>query len=133
MTETNTIQLTPNQSLALRNLIEALKADDSILDSLPKAIRAAVCDICLGGYSTAEQQIKDLEVALEADMRTIEKLAAKIAKLEAQLILYGKPVTRIIDWQGEPLFDADPKCVHEIMDSPGGGVKCRNCRGWYCL
>ena len=90
MTEANTIQLTPNQSLALRNLIEALKADDSILDSLPEAIRAAVCDIHLRGYSTAEQQIKDLEAALEADLKLLEKLAAKISRLETELEMVRK-------------------------------------------
>jgi hypothetical protein len=93
MTETNTITLTPNQSLALRDLIEALKADDSILDSLPKAIRVAVCDILLGGYSTAEQQIKDCQEALRADMKTFKKLAGRIRMLEAE-VAHGKRTTQ---------------------------------------
>jgi len=30
------------------------------------------------------------------------------------------------------LFDADPTCTHDIqtLDS---GVKCKKCRGWFCL
>jgi hypothetical protein len=31
------------------------------------------------------------------------------------------------------LFDADPNCKHEIVDAPGGGVKCSKCTGWFCF
>lgn len=31
------------------------------------------------------------------------------------------------------LFDADPECKHEIVDAPGGGVKCTKCTGWFCF
>ena len=85
MTETNTT-LTPTQSLALRRFIEALKADDSLYNAFPEAIRGLIADIHLGGYSTAEQTIMDLEAALEADMRIFEKLAAKIKSLEAEVV-----------------------------------------------
>ena len=101
MTEANTT-LTPTQSLALRRFIEALKTDDSILDSLPKAIIAAVCDIHLGGYSTAEQTIMDLEAALEADMRIFEKLAAKLIALE-------KALNKIHGWPSD-----DPQTCKEM-------------------
>ena len=30
------------------------------------------------------------------------------------------------------LFDADPNCKHEVVDAPGGGVKCKHCSGWFC-
>jgi len=30
------------------------------------------------------------------------------------------------------LWDADPNCHHEVVDAPGGGVKCTKCRGWFC-
>jgi hypothetical protein len=30
------------------------------------------------------------------------------------------------------LYDADPNCKHEIEGQFGGGVKCKNCRGWFC-
>ncbi|MDD5649987.1 MAG: hypothetical protein PHF86_06165 [Candidatus Nanoarchaeia archaeon] len=35
--------------------------------------------------------------------------------------------------KGTELFDADPKCEHEIVDVPGGGVKCTKCTGWFCF
>ena len=85
MPEANTT-LTPTQSLALRRFIEALKADDSLYNAFPEAIRGLIADIHLGGYSTAEQTIMDLEAALEADMRIFEKLAAKIKSLEAEVV-----------------------------------------------
>lgn len=31
-----------------------------------------------------------------------------------------------------PLYHADPNCDHRVVSAPGGGVKCRFCRGWYC-
>ena len=93
MTETNTT-LTPTQSLALRRFIEALKADDSLYNAFPEAIRGLIADIYLGGYSTAEQTIMDLEAALEADMRTFEKLVAKIKNLETELERWKKNYRR---------------------------------------
>lgn len=32
-----------------------------------------------------------------------------------------------------PLYDANPACTHNIVDAPGGGTKCTNCPGWYCV
>jgi hypothetical protein len=29
------------------------------------------------------------------------------------------------------LYDADPQCSHEI-ESLWDGIRCRNCRGWFC-
>jgi hypothetical protein len=34
---------------------------------------------------------------------------------------------------GGDLWDADPNCKHEVVDAPGGGVKCRKCGGWFCF
>jgi len=31
------------------------------------------------------------------------------------------------------LWDANPDCDHNIVDSPGGGVKCTKCGGWKCF
>ena len=31
------------------------------------------------------------------------------------------------------LWEADPKCKHNIIAAPGGGIKCTKCRGWCCL
>lgn len=33
----------------------------------------------------------------------------------------------------DELWDADPKCQHDIQIAPGGGVKCTKCRGWFCF
>lgn len=37
------------------------------------------------------------------------------------------------DTEQTELFDADPKCEHEIVDAPSGGVKCTKCTGWFCF
>ena len=47
------------------------------------------------------------------------------------VITSGKKEEEVIDFNGS-LFDADPKCNHEVICAPGGGVKCRKCRGWFC-
>ena len=31
----------------------------------------------------------------------------------------------------EFLYDADPNCVHEIIEK-WSGIKCKKCGGWYC-
>ena len=31
-----------------------------------------------------------------------------------------------------PLYDNDPRCKHEIVDAPDGGVTCTKCPAWYC-
>ena len=35
-------------------------------------------------------------------------------------------------WDTEDLFNADPKCDHDVIQATGGGVKCTKCRGWFC-
>jgi hypothetical protein len=35
-------------------------------------------------------------------------------------------------YTGNALWEADPDCEHDIVDAPGGGVKCTKCNGWYC-
>jgi hypothetical protein len=39
----------------------------------------------------------------------------------------GRPETT------DNLHDADPNCDHRVVDAPGGGIKCVNCRGWFCF
>lgn len=34
---------------------------------------------------------------------------------------------------GTYLFAADENCKHKRGSSPGGGVKCANCPGWFCF
>lgn len=31
------------------------------------------------------------------------------------------------------LFGAEPGCRGRITDAPGGGVKCTQCKGWFCF
>lgn len=40
-----------------------------------------------------------------------------------------------VDWNddGSDLWDADPNCKHEVVSAPGGGAKCRKCKGWFCF
>ena len=33
----------------------------------------------------------------------------------------------------EILYDSSSNCVHNVVSSPGGGVKCTKCNGWYCF
>lgn len=38
-------------------------------------------------------------------------------------------------WKNEhecKLFDADPNCVHDIVDTYGG-IRCTKCKGWFCF
>lgn len=37
-----------------------------------------------------------------------------------------------LTYSGDELWDADPDCEHEVVDAPGGGVKCTKCGGWCC-
>jgi len=32
----------------------------------------------------------------------------------------------------DELWDATPDCDGDIVNAPGGGVKCTKCRGWGC-
>ena len=32
----------------------------------------------------------------------------------------------------DELWDSDENCDHNIIDAPGGGVKCTKCNGWFC-
>jgi hypothetical protein len=71
--------------LALRRLVEALKADDSIYTACPEVVRSAFCDFYMPPYSTAEKQIKALEDQNEHCLRLLDKFAHKITDLEARL------------------------------------------------
>jgi hypothetical protein len=43
-----------------------------------------------------------------------------------------KDAAQEINWRNEELWDADPNCKHNVIDAPGGGVKCTKCDGWFC-
>lgn len=40
--------------------------------------------------------------------------------------------TKAMTAAAESLYDADPECQHNIVDSSGGGVRCTKCGGWFC-
>lgn len=78
------ITLNPCQSLALRKMIEAMKADDSLYTACPEVVKDALCDFLMPPYSSAEKQIRALEDHIEQNLRLIDKFAAKIHALEAR-------------------------------------------------
>ena len=53
--------------------------------------------------------------------RTKEGLERKVHRLPKKKLRYD----------GE-LWNEDPNCEHEVEPSPGGGVKCTKCSGWFC-
>lgn len=77
------ITLSPCQSLALRKMIDALKADDSIYSACPDVVRSAIADFLMPPYSTAERQIKALEESIEDNFRLLEKFGNRIRALES--------------------------------------------------
>ena len=73
------------------------------------------------------QKAQDRIVALE--MEVIVALEKEVAALKERL--YPKPQTRTCST--EELNNADPDCKHEVVDAPGGGIKCTKCQGWFCF
>jgi hypothetical protein len=76
------ITLSPCQSLALRRLIDALKADDAIYAACPEVVRSAFADFMMPPYSTAEAQIRALIEAHVEAVRLLEKFGARIRDIE---------------------------------------------------
>jgi hypothetical protein len=35
-------------------------------------------------------------------------------------------------WEKFRLYDANPNCKHNMINAPGGGIKCTNCKAWFC-
>jgi hypothetical protein len=79
------ITLNSCQSLALRRLIDAFKADDGLYSSCPDVVRAAFSDFYMPPYSSAEKQIAALQDESESRMRLIDKFAGRIRELETKL------------------------------------------------
>lgn len=76
------ITLAPCQSLALRRMIDAMKADDAIYEACPPVIRSALADLLLPPHSSAEQQILALQADRDETLRLLEKFGARIRDLE---------------------------------------------------
>ena len=79
------ITLNPCQSLALRRLIEAFKANDSLYSACPDVVRNCFCDFYMPPYSDAESMIKAIQEESDSRMKVIEKLGQRIYDLEAKL------------------------------------------------
>lgn len=77
------ITLNPCQSLALRRMLDAMKADDSLYTACPDVVRSALCDFLMPPYSSAELQVAALEAHNEDLFRLIDKFAHRIKSLEA--------------------------------------------------
>lgn len=78
------ITLSPSQSLPLRRMIEALKADDSLYSACPKIVQTAIAEFMLPPYSSAEKHIATLEDCIEDNLKLLEKFARRIKELEAR-------------------------------------------------
>ena len=65
--------------------------------------------------------------------------AAKYAQILSQVLDNDKSL-RSSAQEPEPeeldpedaLWEADENCNHEIFYTPGSGMKCRKCPGWFC-
>lgn len=55
----------------------------------------------------------------------MEQMIIDLPNDEDQLIKHQEEI-------GE-LWQADPKCWHEIESGPGGGIVCTKCNGWFCF
>lgn len=76
--------LTPEQSLALRTLIDLMKADDTIFAEANPNVRAAVAAICLPSYTCAEEYTRDLLACIVGWETLATKMARKINELESK-------------------------------------------------
>lgn len=83
------ITLNPCQSLALRRLVEAFKANDSLYSACPDVVRSCFCDFYMPPYSDAESMIKAIQEESAHRMRVIDKFGQRIYDLESKL--YGTP------------------------------------------
>lgn len=78
------ITLDPCQSLPLRRMIDAMKADDSLFDACPEIIQNAITDFMLPPWSSAERHIAALEDCIADDLKLLTKFADKIRDLESR-------------------------------------------------
>jgi hypothetical protein len=70
----------------------------------------------------AWEAMKTIVNALQSGDITVDQLRDATKKVEDKAYRYT-----------QDLWDADADCDHDIVDAPGGGVKCTKCTGWYCL
>ncbi len=87
----------------------------------PKQLRALM-EFCLDSVANP--------VTVTPMPRTLTDVAGLTPEAFANHLKVCPPDVSPESW--EPLHDADPKCVHDIVDAPGGGVKCGKCAGWFC-
>lgn len=83
-TPESNLVLTPEQSLALRALIAALKADDGIFAAAPAHVRSAVASILLPSYTCAEQYQLDMLACMNGWELLATKMARRINELEGK-------------------------------------------------
>jgi len=66
------------------------------------------------------------------DTETLQQCRENAKKLKDAF--FPEPKEEKFDKLGpdDVLWEADDNCDHEIVYPPGGGMKCRKCRGWFC-
>ena len=69
----------------------------------------------------------------ETLVKLIEMLKSGEITLEQIQEATQKVEEKSLNYKSNELWDADPNCDHEVVDAPGGGVKCTKCPGWFCL
>jgi len=82
-------------------------------------------ELAMDGYETAEEQEEACKVWIEEQLDS-SGTSVKIIEVFPDEEEYVNK-----DYKHE-LFNADPNCKHEVVGAPGGGVKCRKCKGWFC-
>lgn len=82
----------------------------------------------------------EYEKLLLSVLRGISKADQSPTKEEfANIVIEANKIFPLSMWEqfvdpvydGE-LFGADENCPHVIENAPGGGVRCANCKGWFC-
>lgn len=79
------LTLDPCQSLALRRLIDAMRDDDDLYEACPEVVRRAIADFLMPPYTSAEQQIADLQKWGEDNLKLAERFGDRIRELESKL------------------------------------------------
>lgn len=126
------IALSAAQSLSVRRMIDALRADDSLYEACPEIVRSVIADLVLPPMMPAEHLIADVRNQVAENIRLLERFGARIRELEQRLAGIGGDVFVPGEWRC-------PKCAFRLSQftlfAESGGVgrrddpgeKCPNC------
>jgi hypothetical protein len=110
-----------------------------IVGEIHPSVENAIQEIDAAFFSS--DTFEDFENLLHIK-RFVNRWINQIGKLEdkhfgphenpcSEIELPGKQITPN-GGDAEELLDADPNCKHNVVNAPGGGVKCTKCHGWFC-